>query len=132
MKLDSKNYLEWFKKAQDDELNGLSILKHRDGAPSGVCFLAQQMAEKYLKGMLVYHNRPFRKIHDLVELETLLREYARDITDLHDDLRLLNRFYVKTRYPGDYSEFFWKDAEEALAAAERVKEFVWEKVKVKK
>lgn len=129
MKPDSKNYLEWFKKAQDDELNGLSILKHRDGAPSGVCFLAQQMAEKYLKGTLVYHNRPFRKIHDLVELETLLREYDSDITDLHDDFRLLNRFYVKTRYPGDYSEFSWKDAEEAWAVAEKIKKFVLEKIK---
>lgn len=79
--------------------------------------------------MLVYHNRPFRKIHDLVELETLLREYNNDITDLHDDFRLLNRFYVKTRYPGNYPEFSWQDAEEALAAAERIKKFVLEKIK---
>lgn len=125
-----ENYQEWFRKANDDELNGLSILKHRDGAPSGVCFLGQQMAEKYLKGLLIFHNQTFPKIHDLLELEILLSGILTDIKEkLHQDLSLLNRYYIETRYPGDYPEFSWKDAEEALTAAERVKGFVLEKIK---
>ncbi|MBI2459091.1 MAG: HEPN domain-containing protein [Parcubacteria group bacterium] len=53
MKAENKKIIaaRWVRKARDDELNIRSILKHRDGAPSGVCFLSQQMAEKYLKGL---------------------------------------------------------------------------------
>ena len=39
---------EWIKKANDDELNARSILAHRDGMPSGTCFLSHKMVEKYL------------------------------------------------------------------------------------
>lgn len=35
----SKEVVElWFSKAGDDELSALSILKHREGTPSIVCF----------------------------------------------------------------------------------------------
>ncbi len=41
-------YLEWFRKADDDELS-LTVILREGGAPSTACFLAQQVAEKYLK-----------------------------------------------------------------------------------
>ena len=125
-----KKYQEWFKKADDDELNARSILKHRDGTPTVVCFLSQQMTEKYLKGLLIFYNKTFSKIHDLLELETLLLKILPKIKkELHQDLKLLNRYYIETRYPGDYPEFYWSDAEEAFAAAKRIREFVLEKIK---
>ncbi len=127
-KSNSKNYIGWFKKAQDDDLSAVSILKHRDGAPSVVCFLSQQIAEKYMKGLIVYAGGSFRKVHDLIELETLLFDKYADIKELHDDFKLLNRFYIKTRYPGDYPDFFWGEAEDAYKAAERIKEFVMKKI----
>lgn len=65
------NFREWFQKAEEDELSIQAILKE-NGAPSTACFLAQQMAEKYLKGLLVFYEQPFRKIHDLLKLESLL------------------------------------------------------------
>lgn len=43
------NWREWWQKAAEDELSIQAILKE-NGAPSTACFLAQQMAEKYLKG----------------------------------------------------------------------------------
>ena len=125
-----KNYQEWLRKADDDELNARSILKHRDGTPTVVCFLSQQMAEKYLKGLLIFYNQTFPKIHDLLELETLLLKITPDIKErMHQDLKLLNRYYIETRYPGDYPEFFWHDAEEAFEAAQKIKNFVLEKIK---
>ncbi len=129
MNPDSKNYIDWFKKADEDELNALSILKHRDGTPSGVCFFSQQIAEKYLKGLLVYRDKPFRKVHDLIDLETLLKDFYADITNFHNDFALLNRFYIKTRYPGDFPEFSWQDAENAYEAAKGIKQFVLSKIK---
>ena len=73
-----KAYEEWIKKAADDELNAQSPYT-RDGAPSGVCFLSQQIAEKYLKALLVFHHKPFLKVHDLLDLETKLLETEPDV-----------------------------------------------------
>lgn len=124
-----KNYEEWFKKAEEDRLNANSILTHRDGAPSGVCFLSQQVAEKYLKGFLIFLNKEFPKVHDLLELESLIFLVNHEIKNHEKELDLLSTFYVETRYPGDYPEFTWQDAEQAYAAALNIKKFVLDKIK---
>ncbi len=41
---------------------------------------------------------------------------------------LLNRYYIETRYPGDYPAFSMEEAAEALAAARRVKGFIVSRV----
>lgn len=125
--IDSKNYLDWFQKAQEDGLNAASILKHRDGTPSAACFLSQQMVEKYLKGLLIFHSREFPKVHDLLEIETLLLDVEPEIKKYEEELDMLATYYIETRYPGDYPEFSWQDAKEAYEAAKRIKIFVKEK-----
>jgi len=124
-----KNYLKWFKKANEDELSVKSILDDRDGAPSTVCFLSQQIAEKYLKGLLVFFNKEFPKMHDLIDLEELILTFDQNIKEFEKDLDFLNRFYIESRYPGDYPEFNWNDAEEAYKGAKKIKEFVLNKIK---
>lgn len=118
-----RNHERWFKKAQEDELSINAILKE-GGHPNTACFLAQQMSEKYLKGLLVFVDKEFPKVHDLIGLETLLLEKFPDVDKIHQQLKLLNRFYIETRYPGDYAEFSWEDARVAYDSAERVREFV--------
>jgi len=49
---------EWFAKAEEDALSIRAILKE-GGASSTACFLSQQLAEKYLKGLLVFLKTPF-------------------------------------------------------------------------
>src|SRR3989344_590988 len=120
-------YKEWFGKAEEDWLSAEVIIKE-GGAPSTACFLSQQIAEKYLKGLLTASGHRFPKIHDLIELEKLLSVKFFEINELEEDLKFLNRYYVETRYPGDYPVFSLKDAHEALAAARRVKEFVLGKI----
>jgi HEPN domain-containing protein len=127
--IDSKNYQEWIEKAKEDELNALSLLKHRDGTPSMICFISHQISEKYLKAFLIFIQKPFRKVHDLIELETLIIETEKDIAEFHEDFKLLNRYYIETRYPGDYPEFSWDEAEESYEAAKKIKEFVLNKIK---
>lgn len=127
----SKNklvYLEWFEKADEDELLARAGLKEK-ASPSGICFLSQQMAEKYLKGLIVFHNQKFSKVHDLLELEKILIHFEPDIKNYEENMDLLNRYYIETRYPGDYSEFTLEEAKNALEAAQRIKDFVLEKVK---
>jgi len=124
-----KAHEEWIKKAADDELNAKSILTHRDGAPSGVCFLSQQIAEKYLKALLVFHQKPFLKVHDLLDLETRLLETEPDVKTLHQGLVSLNRYYIETRYPGDYPDFSWQDADEAFKSASNIANFVKQRIR---
>jgi len=82
------------------------------------------LRKKYLKGLLVFHNRPFPKVHDLIELESLLIPLEKNIQDIHNYVVALNRYYIETRYPGDYPEFTQNEAHEAFDAALRVKKFV--------
>lgn len=123
-----KAHSEWIEKADEDELSIEAILKG-GGAPSTACFLSQQMAEKYLKGLAVSQKIPFPKIHDLLALETLLMECQPNISQIHGDLELLNRYYIETRYPGDYPQFSLEEGQKAFEAALRVKEFVLSKIK---
>lgn len=122
-------YLDWFKKAGEDELSIRAILK--EGSPSTACFLSQQMTEKLLKGLLVFYKKEFPKLHDLLKLKDLFLDIAPGINQLNSNLKLLNRYYTEARYPGDQEEFSKQDAEEAFEAAMRVKDFVLERVSSK-
>lgn len=122
------NYAEWIKKADEDEQSIKAILKE-NGAPSTACFLSQQMAEKYLKAFLIFHNQNFPKIHDLLELETLLLNKEPLIQAVHKQLETLNRYYIETRYPGDYPTFTLSEAQKAFEAALAVKQITLAKLK---
>ncbi|MBI4994146.1 HEPN domain-containing protein [Candidatus Peregrinibacteria bacterium] len=122
------NYEEWLKKADEDERSIMAILKE-NGAPSTACFLSQQMAEKYLKALLLFHDKNFPKIHDLLELETLLLDKDPQIQTLHKQLEILNRYYIETRYPGDYPDFTFTEAKKAFEAAGHVKKIALTRLK---
>jgi len=119
---------EWIRKAQDDELSIKAILKEK-GAPSTVCFLSQQMAEKFLKAYLINKQREFPKIHHLERLLGLCKEIDRSFKVLNNEAVLLSEYYIETRYPGDYPEgLSWREAEEAYAAALKITDFVMDKI----
>lgn len=114
---------EWLQKAEEDKRSIKAILAE-DGAPSTACFLSQQMAEKSLKSLMTFHGKQFRKVHDLLQLAAELRRAEPKIKELIDQLKILNQYYVATRYPGDFPEFTFEEAQKAYEAANRVKEFV--------
>lgn len=71
----------------------------KEGIFAQTCFHAHQCVEKSLKAVLVFHQAPVPKIHDLKKLfllclryEELLKVHQRSIADL-------NPFYIPTRYP---------------------------------
>lgn len=122
-----KDCQEWFKKAEEDLISNQAVLK--EGSPSTACFLSQQIAEKYLKGLLIFHNIEFPKVHDLLELEGLLLSVEPKIENYKKDLDLLSTYYFETRYPGEYPEFTLQESIAAFEAANKIKEFVLERVK---
>ena len=124
---DSNNYVDWLHKAEEDELSLRAVLK--GGAPSTACFLAQQIVEKLLKALLVFYEKPFPRIHDLVALAALVETIAPRIKEYKANIEFLSLYYAETRYPGDYPEITRSESEKAFNFALEVKEFVLKVIK---
>jgi len=120
---------EWFLKAQDDELSIIDILEDKKGSPNTVCFLSQQMAEKYLKGFLVFHQKRFPKIHHLDTLINLCKKINHGFEKLRREAEELTEFYISARYPGDYPQFNFSDAQDAFRKASKIKELILRETK---
>ena len=84
----------------------------------GVCFHAQQCAEKYLKARLCETEVSFSKIHDLVALLEQIVEAEPTWEAFREDLAYLSGFAVTFRYPGESA-----DRESALDAQRRCRRF---------
>lgn len=112
----------WIKKAKDDELSIKAILEHEEGAPSTVCFLSQQMAEKYLKAFLVFHHQEFPKVHQLDKLLELCLAIDPKLETIKLVCIFLNDYYVDARYPDECPNLTFKEAREAYRQAKIVKE----------
>lgn len=123
--------LEWIERAEDDELNILSVLKHRDGTPAFVCFASQQVVEKCLKALLLFYSGDHPKEHSLSKLTSLLEVYCPGISEkIKSEIISLDPYYIGTRYPGDIplESFTWKLSEEAYKSAVKIKTLVLEKI----
>jgi len=127
---DKKLFLakEWFLRSQDDEAAIKSMFKSGDWPANVVCFLSQQMAEKILKGFLIFHGIRFPKTHLLEELLRVCKEVDQSFGELEQETRYLSDFYISTRYPGDYPSFSFDDARIAFQEASKIKDFVFKKV----
>ena len=123
------NYRDWFDKG-DRDLN-LAKLSLKNDILDYSLFHAQQAAEKYLKSFLVCKNKYFKKKHDIFYLVSLCMEVDRDFEKLLElGLELFDRA-IEVRYPTEYypSE---RDVKEAIEIAEKVREFVLNKLEKKK
>ena len=95
---------EWIAKAEGD-----FALMEREGRvrknPSydGVCFHAQQCAEKYLKALLCAAGGDAGRTHDLVTLMEHVLPFEPLWEALRQDLAFLSDFAVAYRYPGQTS-----------------------------
>ena len=106
---------EWVDKAEGDFATVEQKARARKNPNyDGVCFHAQQCAEKYLKTLAVELDLPFLRTHDLVILlEQLLPVYP--LWEVYrGDLAYLSEFAVSFRYPGESA-----DRESALDARRR-------------
>jgi HEPN domain-containing protein len=110
---------EWVGKAEGDFATVEREARARKNPNyDGVCFHAQQCAEKYLKALAVELDLPFLRTHDLVILlEQLLPVYP--LWEVYrGDLAYLSEFAVSFRYPGESAE-----RESALDAQRRCRVF---------
>lgn len=99
------------------------------------CFKAQQGAEKALKAFLYSIGEQNVRGHSTWELANRIAEHADpDFLGLGSGARRLDKFYITSRYPdglpsGTPHDYFEADeAEEAIAGAARIIEFVERKM----
>ena len=98
------------------------------GSPETICFLSQQIAEKYLKAFLISQELKFPKIHQLDLLLGRCLAVDRSFEKLRTSVLQLNDFYTETRYPSDYIELKWTDAKKAYQNAQTIKSFIRSKL----
>lgn len=114
---------EWFESARSDYEYAKVGLHEIEVFPQ-VAFLAQQVAEKYLKGYLALSGIEPPRIHDLPKLLDGCLKINPDLEILRDGCELLTGFYVETRYPPDIPNYTKEDITEAFEKAKLVKETI--------
>jgi HEPN domain-containing protein len=119
---------EWIRLAEQDEKLAVFALKDST-LLEPACFHAQQLAEKYLKIFILFHNQRFNKTHNLTDLVQLCSQIDSDFNSLLTESDELTEFYIESRYPVKSSEITQKDAKKALTVAKRIKKFVVERLK---
>jgi HEPN domain-containing protein len=109
---------EWLAKAADDlESARVLIAAGRFGA---ALFHCQQSAEKSLKAFLTWHERPFRKTHDIKELGGVCDSIDESLAALLAQAEGLSVYAWKLRYPGAAYTPTLDEPEKMFALAQRV------------
>jgi len=106
----------------------MAELAFAEGIFNQVCFHAQQCVEKAIKGWLEGQGQIPPRTHRMADLLPLLPPDL--MGDLNGPLRLLDRFYIPTRYPDALPGMLpagmpgQRDAQESLDLARRALERV--------
>ena len=115
---------QWLEKARQDLLAAETLLQSGFVEGAIVGFHAQQAAEKFIKALLVRHQVPFAKTHDL----TLLRQHVSAVdSTLAGNLTpadALTPYGVDHRYPGGAASITRAEAEQAVRTAQQVRDLV--------
>ena len=125
--MDNPNYEEvqqWLTKSERDLKVAWVLFKNEESLLDAVVYHCQQSAEKSLKAYLTYKNTTFRKTHDLDVLIDLCCQSEASFQELKDGADILTPYATEFRYPGDVIEPEISEAEEALAIASLVLDFV--------
>jgi HEPN domain-containing protein/predicted nucleotidyltransferase len=86
------------------------------------CFHVQQCIEKYLKAALVSRGQGFPKVHDLAQLNDLAEGIGIFIPLTAEQMKVLNKYAVEVRYPGNEPTI--EDARAAYELARGVRRYV--------
>jgi HEPN domain-containing protein len=89
--------------------------------------MAEQAAQVALKAFIIAHKRRHVWEHSVQELARLCSQYDKDFGEMVEAGKILDRYYIPTRYPDalaspavPYKTYTEKDAVEALGLAEKI------------
>jgi HEPN domain-containing protein len=115
---------QWIAFAEQDLLAIRNNMSAVDVPCGVVCFLAQQAAEKYLKAFLVSKGLEPERSHDLAAVLAACVKVDANFTSLEPDCVLLAPYAVAPRYPTAAGLPTREATENAVAATNRIAEFV--------
>jgi HEPN domain-containing protein len=134
MKLNKEEALRWLDQAE----HNLKVAENNLKAQfySDACYMAEQTAQIALKAFIIYHKKRLIWQHSIQELSMICSQYDTDFEEFIDFGRILDRYYIPTRYPNalarpavPYKTYTEKDAKEALGFAKEILKKVKEKIK---
>ncbi|MEM5830448.1 MAG: HEPN domain-containing protein [Candidatus Aenigmatarchaeota archaeon] len=133
MKKDTKDFLEI---AEDNLI--IAKKNFEDKIYRSACFWAQQAAELFIKAYMVEKEIFDPKKHITHDLFFLIKECSKKdkdfekLFDFERELAMLSKFATTTRYViKEIKRISEQEAKEAIEIAEKVKEFVMNKLKEK-
>jgi HEPN domain-containing protein len=94
----------WYTKAAHDLRMAELAFEDRPPMTDQAVYHAQQAAEKAMKGLLTWHERIFRKTHNLVELGESCAELYPYLENLLRRAACLSDYSWQYRYPGEIDE----------------------------
>jgi len=118
---------DWFEQAKDDLNHAKKSLEMCDYG--WACFACQQAGEKAVKALYMKKNS-IAWGHSVYELLENLPEDLKPSLELIEKAKILDKYYIPTRYPnahpsGPAFKFYTKkEAEEAIKVCEEVMDFV--------
>lgn len=118
----------WLTKADDDLVFAKVSLKENLEFYPQICFYLHQSVEKYLKAYIIAKGLSLKKIHDLTQLVQICTEDDQEFNKFYEAAKLLNPFYIGTRYPDFIITISKSNAEKALHATEQIAGFVKSKL----
>ncbi len=121
--------LEWIEKAEGDWDTALRELRARKRPNfDAACFHSQQAAEKYLKAYLQENGITIPFSHNLIDLAVLCSQIDQTFLLLQNDVKNLEGYAVRFRYPGVKADRF--EAKKAVKTAELIRKFIKSKLNV--
>lgn len=118
----------WLLRAGRDLRAALHDLKADPPLRDAVVFHCQQAAEKAMKALLAWWDRPLRKTHNLEEIGSVCRELDPSLTEVIDRAVPLTEYAWRFRYPGELMEPSEDEAQSALEAARAVYDSILERL----
>ena len=116
----------WLLKAYSDLDTARQIGGLPDGHLDAGIYHCQQAAEKTLKGFLVFHGKPFEKVHDLGKIIEQAARVDPAFRQHEEAADLLTPYSVAYRYPNEqgFLEPSREEFDEALKHAQTIYDFV--------
>ncbi len=114
---------DWLRRAKSNLIRARQP-KHEEVLWEDFCFDAQQAAEKSLKALLLYHEIPFRFVHDIAELLTVLEQNGISLPEQIRAAAELSDYAVEARYPRPIEPVTEDEYKEAVTIAEMVVSWV--------
>ena len=120
----------WLIKSRDDLRAADAAMKATPPVLGVTVYLAQQAAEKAMKGFLTWHDQKFRKTHNLVEIGEQCAAIDISLEPLLRQAAGLTKYAWKFRYPGEPNDPTMEDAERAISVATEVREAILSRLRV--